>query len=290
MQVLGTDRPLLLWGAERAFQIQLLAGLGRLGMDVFSLTDGEEGKKLVDQIHPKNAAELQIPKDFEGILLWAPSTELFSNSALSPESLGEIQNVDQQTQNNPRIEKCILLLPQEAFKQKLSLSEENKSKFHFIYFPTLLGFGDKNIFDQLLVLFLDTRVQSNGLEGEFLSTFDAVSFVLSFLKLKNKTKSIWIEGTPISENAILTGFNEISNGGALSNLFGSLQYSYQKLRGKLPEFSHKKTQRPNEVPVALDIFPTVLTPWERFFRDSYRIYTQTQDSQLLLHFRPTKTP
>ncbi|MEZ4814652.1 MAG: hypothetical protein R3A80_05535 [Bdellovibrionota bacterium] len=290
MQVLGTDRPLLLWGAERAFQIQLLAGLGRLGMDVFSLTDGEEGKKLVDQIHPKNAAELQIPKDFEGILLWAPSTELFSNSALSPESLGEIQNVDQQTQNNPRIEKCILLLPQEAFKQKLSLSEENKSKFHFIYFPTLLGFGDKNIFDQLLVLFLDTTVKHTGLNGSFLSIFDAVSFVLSFLKLKDKAESIWIEGTPISETAIRMGFNEISNDSTLRNFLGLLQYSYKKIIKKLPALSYKETQRPTEVPLALEIFPTVLTPWERFFRDSYRIYTQTQDSQLLLHFRPTKTP
>src|SRR6187431_3025961 len=96
MKDLDTDQPLLLWGAERPFQLQLLAGLTRLGMDVMGLCENAEGKKLVDRLHPKSQEGLSIPSDFYGLILWAPKEELFSNSKLCAESLKDLEKIREQ--------------------------------------------------------------------------------------------------------------------------------------------------------------------------------------------------
>jgi len=288
MQVLGTNRPLLLWGAERPFQLQLLAGLGRLGMDVFALTNGGEGKKLVDTLHPKNSDSLEIPESFEGNVIWAPQNELFFNSELTEESKQELSNVLILCEFNPRIEKCFVLLPQNAFKyvEDTHLEKSLSSKAQFLYFPALLSFGDKNILDGFFDQLLDSGLRGDALDGEFLSIFDAVSMTLGFVKLKENQKKLWAKGVDISKDAIEKGFEEAAKAGAL----GALQNLFKRATGRRTQFSYQTAKLPEDIPLALDLFPTVLTPWDRFFRDSYRIYQQTQDSGLLLHFRPTKSP
>lgn len=288
MQVLGNNRPLLLWGAERPFQLQLLAGLGRLGMDVFALTNGGEGKKLVDTLHPKNSDSLEIPESFEGNLIWAPQDELFSNSELTKESQQELSNVLVLGEFNPRIEKCFILLPQNSFKyvESTHLEKSLSSKAQFLFFPTVLSFGDKNILDGYFNQLLDSGLRGDALEGEFLSIFDAISMSLGFIKLKENQKKLWVKGAGIPKESIEKGFEEAKTAG----LLGSLQNMLKQVVGKKTQFTYQNTQAPKDIPLALDLFPTVLTPWERFFRDSFRIYQQTQDSGLLLHFRPTKSP
>lgn len=288
MQVLGTNRSLLLWGAERPFQLQLLAGLGRLGMDVFALTNGGEGKKLVDTLHPKNSDTLEIPESFEGNVIWAPQNELFFNSELTEESKQELSNVLILCEFNPRIEKCFVLLPQNAlhYVESTHLDKGLSSKAQYLYFPTLLSFGDKNILDGFFNQLLDSGLRADALKGEFLSIFDAVSMSLGFFKLKDNQKQLWAKGVEITKDSIEKGFEEAARAGVL----GTLQNLFKQVAGKKTHFSYQNAELTKDIPLALDLFPTVLTPWERFFRDSYRIYQQTQDSGLLLHFRPTKSP
>lgn len=285
MQILGSKKPLLLWGAERPFQLQLLAALGRLGMDVFALTEGIEGKKLIDQIHPKNSDKLEIPDTFDGHVIWAPSIELFSNSKLSELSNKDLSAFLKATEENPKIEKCFLLLPQNSYSE-LSRLQNLSQKNHALFFPTLLSFGDKNVLDGLFNQLLDSGLREATLEGNFLSIFDAVSMSLALIQRQDSPAKLWAKGQSIPQESLLEGFAEVPKAG----LLGSIQNFIQKIAGHKNQFDFENTTRPAEIAEALDVFPTVLTPWERFFRDSYRIYQQTEDSGLLLHFRPTKSP
>lgn len=282
MRVLGTELPLLLWRAERPFQIQLLAALGRLGNSVTAIC-APEGKALVDQIYPKNYSELKIPNEFEGALIWAPETELFSNSQLSAETLSELESILELVKKESRIEKCYLLLPHSAHSQ-LKIPQE---KFKTIFFPTLVGFGDKNIFDKLLEQILSTGILGKELKGELLSVFDAISLSISYFKLEKAPVEVWVKGKEITTECLSNGFKEIE---IVGSSLRPLNFIFLKLFKKEALFEIQNTEKPANILEALDIFPTSLTPWERFFRDSYRIYTSTPDSTLLLHFRPTKTP
>lgn len=285
MQILDAKRPLLLWGAERPFQLQLLAGLGRLGMDVFALTNGPEGKKLIDQIHPKNSEKLEVPENFEGQLIWAPSDELFSNSTLSRASMDELQTLLKIVAENVRIEKCFFFLPQSSYSEFSELIVDN-NKAHALFFPPLLSFGDKNILDGILNQLLDSGIRATPVEGDFLSVFDAISMSLGLIQQKEKQTKLWAVGQPLMKKSIIDGFAEAPQAG----LLGSMQNIISKVLGEKNNYLFEHSTKPAGVIEALEVFPTVLTPWERFFRDSYRIYLQTEDSGLLLHFRPTKSP
>ena len=281
MHNLDTDRPLLLWGAERPFQLQLLAGLLRLGLDVLALEETSEGKTLIDRIHPKNKEGLQVLEDFEGLLLWAPSKELFFNAALSENSLLDFKKL--LGQKKASTQKIVALLPQIAFGQI--------EADHEIYFPALVGFGDENVFDKNLDLTLRSGITGDEIPTELLSIFDAVSFVLSAVKSKELPNRLWIQGSKIEKTSLEKGFKEITNQGALLNAIAPLSYYYQKMSGKIPQFKiHSVSKVPSQVILANDFFPTTLSTWERFLRDSYRIYKTTPDSEILLHFRPTKSP
>lgn len=282
MRILGTDVPLLLWGAERPFQIQLLAAMVRLGTNVTALC-APEGKVLVDQIYPKNYSELKIPNEFEGALIWAPETELFSNSELSPRTLTELHSLVEIVKTNSKINECFLLLPQAAYSQ----IEIPPSKFRAIYFPTVVGFGDKNIFDKLLDQVLKTGILGKGPEGELLSLFDAISLAVSYFKSEKAPSQVWASGQHISPDSLTTGFHEIE---IVGSALRPLHFVLLKLLRQEARFEIQNTKTPENVALAMDLFPTVLTSWERFFRDSYRIYVTTPESTLLLHFRPTKTP
>jgi hypothetical protein len=278
MQVLDTDKSFLIWGAERPFQIQLLAGMARLGLDVLALSENDEGKKLVDRIHPKNKLGLEIPDFFEGTILWAPTEELFSNSKLGKNSLEDLSKLNFARKKN--VQKLMLLLPQSVYGESFGSDFE-------MYFPTLVGFGDKNVFDKNLDLALRSGVKGSDLEGEFISLFDAASFVLSALKSKAVPKKLWVKGSKINKINFEKGLAEISS----MKLLTPISHFVQKISGKLPHFEHEESPFPStNVVIANEHFPTVLTPWERFFRDSYRIYKSTPDSELLLHFRPSKGP
>lgn len=280
MRVLGNDTPLLLWRAERPFQIQLLAALGRLGADVSALS-APEGKALVDQIHPKNYVALEVPMEFEGSLIWAPDTELFSNSKLSAKSLKELNEIAEIVKSDSRIKEGYLVLPHAAHSQV----KFDTKKLRILYVPTLVGFGDKNIFDKLFDQIQNTGIAGRSIDGELLSLFDAISLCISYLKLEKAPHEVWATGHSISTEALELGFEEVED-----SFLGPLKYIASKLLKKDARFLHQNTSKPENIEVTMEIFPTVLSPWERFFRDSYRIYQATPDSALLLHFRPTKTP
>jgi hypothetical protein len=162
---------------------------------------------------------------------------------------------------------------------------------HEIYFPALVGFGDENVFDKNLDLTLRSGITGDEIPTELLSIFDAVSFVLNAVKSKELPNRLWIQGSKIEKTSLEKGFKEITNQGALLNAIAPLSYYYQKMSGKIPQFKiHSVSKVPSQVTLANDFFPTTLSTWERFLRDSYRIYKTTPDSEILLHFRPTKSP
>lgn len=283
MKVLGNDEPILIWGAERAFQIQLLAALARVGSDVLGLISDPQGKKIVDQFHPKNTLGPEIPESFSGHLLWAPGKELFSNTPLHQESLNELSQLNSLRKNNSRIKNFFWLLPQAAHSQLPSELHQDK----ILFFPSLVGFGDQFVFETLLDEILKNGLWNTDIEGEFLSIFDAISFTLSFLKSTDKDLKIWANGHPLKPFQVNSGFAELKED---SPLFGFIKSSLSSLFQKKTKLSALSYDKPKEIPLALEVFPTVLTSWERFFRDSSRIYKSTQDEEVLLHFRPTQTP
>ncbi len=280
MKVLDNDSAYFLWGAERPFQIQLLAGLGRLGMDVLAASTTADGKKLVDQFYPKGKDSTEVPEDFQGTILWAAPTELFSNSTLSYDSMKELEGLIEMSTKH----KIFAMLPQSSYPETKSLFDgPNRNA---IYLPCVVGFGDQNVFEKTLAFAQETGNKTSQIQGEFLSTFDAVALVLSALKAPKLPTLLWVQGSTLEEKSIQDGLQEIEDSGAL----GSLQYLYKKMTGKTPHFAATQSLLPANVQLANEFFPTVLTPWARFFRDAYRIYKSTPDAGVLLHFRPGKTP
>lgn len=277
MEVLGNDEELLVWGADRPFQIQLIAAFDRLGNRALGLVENEDGKKKLDQFHPKNSLGLDIPSHFSGTLIWAPPSELFSNTPLSSDSLNEISKIKSAI-SDQKI-KCLWLIPHSA-QDQVDLSTPRHMT---LLMPALVGFGDAHVFDTLLEDNLGTNFLKHEITGEYLSIFDAVSFCLSMVRAPNTPSIIWAPGHSLKEEDLLHSLEELTQDKTFKKWI-------QKMSPIKKKFSQKTVPQTTNSTNALEVFPTTLTPWQRFLRDSFRIYNSTADSRVLLHFRPTKTP
>jgi hypothetical protein len=64
------------------------------------------------------------------------------------------------------------------------------------------------------------------------------------------------------------------------------------LMGKNKKWEIQETLKlkPQHIPSDKEVFPTLLTPWKRFLKESIRVYENTKDGNILLHFPPSRAP
>jgi len=277
------EESLLLWRADSPFVLQVLAALRRVGRDVATLVRDEAGLKKVSPMQPKTKIGAEIPSAFEGKILWAPEREIFSNSPLSQNSLEELKKLCAHGQP------LVIVSSQNSCEQ--ILHEVAPLPLHkVLFFPALVGFGDQNFFESLFENILDSHSFAELPQGAVMSLSDAVSYTLSTL-LNQKTKllpsKIWCEGVNVSAQDIEAGFADFGRVKTQSRIGKKIK----TLLGKNKEWTIAETrQAPIGIAKASEVFPSQLTPWKRFFRDSLRIYQNAPDGMLLLHFPPSRAP
>lgn len=276
LQVIDNEQPVVLWAAEEPFMFQLMAALRKMGKDVQPQARTEVGKARIMEVNPKVKVPEALPQNYKGVILWAPKKELFTDSPLDESSMVELQQIA--TQNTH----VVAALPQRAFAQVL-----NVARVKFLFFPTVVGFGDENLFENTLRNILKSKVVDPHGFPKAISIPDAVSFfatgamsLRNFEKLPNKT---WVEGIEPTLEDFSEGFNEAGTVRTIPSFVEKIISKFSKKSPAVPN-----AQPTAEVALAKDFFPVSLTPWKRFFRDSWRIYNAAPEGKPLLHFPPSR--
>jgi hypothetical protein len=277
---------LLVWAAEEAFSLQLLAALCRIGKDVQPLARTKEGHQKVSSLHPKvkiieKISDLET--DFkESKILWAPEKELFSNSPLSENSFNELETLVSLKK------KLIIASSHNSFQQLKTF--QSQTHLTVLYLPALVGFGDENFFESIFESILDSDSYTDLPSQNLLSLKDAASLILSLVLDKDKKfpTQIWCEGIPLFQNEIIEGLQDYKKINPQNVIVKKLRDFLGK--NKKWEIQEALLQKPQHIPSHKEIFPTLLTPWKRFFKESFRVYETTRDGNLLLHFPPSRAP
>jgi hypothetical protein len=277
---------LLIWAAEEAFPLQLLAALCRIGKTVQPLARDKEGHQKVSSIHPKvkiidKISDLETDLK-EGKILWAPEKELFSNTPLSKNSILELETLVSSKR------KFIIATSHNSYEQIKNF--ESKDCLTVLYLPALIGFGDQNFFESILESILDSSTYTDLPSQNLLSLKDAASLMLSLVLDKDKKfpSQIWCEGSTLAAAEVVEGLEDYKK---LSpqNIVAK---KFRDFLGKNKKWEIQNTLLPKPSHIANDkeVFPTLLTPWKRFFKESFRVYETTRDGNLLLHFPPSRAP
>ena len=273
---------LLIWAAEEAFSLQLLAALCRIGKSVQPLARNKDGHQRVSSIHPKVKIIEKISEIEEGKLIWAPEKELFSNSPLSTQSIEELEKLYSLKRE------LIVASSHNSLEQVKSLQSHKHIKV--IYFPALVGFGDQNFFESIFESILDSNSYADLPSQNIISLKDAASLMLSLVLDKDKKfpSEIWCEGTSLSPSEITEGLKDYKTVTPQNALIKKVK----DLMGKNKKWEIQETLKlkPQHIPSDKEVFPTLLTPWKRFFKESFRVYETTRDGNLLLHFPPSRAP
>jgi hypothetical protein len=277
---------LLVWAAEEAFSLQLLAALCRIGKAVQPLARSKEGHQKVSSLHPKvkiieKISDLE-PDFKEAKILWAPENELFSNSPLSKKSINEVETLISLKK------KLIIASSHNSFEQLKAF--QSQTHLTVLYLPALVGFGDENFFESIFESILDCDSYTDLPSQKLLSLKDAASLMLSLVLDKDKKfpTQIWCEGIPLFQNEIIEGLQDYKKVSPQNIIVKKLRDFLGK--NKKWEIQEPLLQKPQNIPSHKEIFPTLLTPWKRFFKESFRVYETTRDGNLLLHFPPSRAP
>ena len=273
---------LLIWAAEEAFSLQLLAALCRIGKTVQPLARNQEGLKKVSTVHPKVKTQESFAEFQEGKILWAPTRELFSNAPLSNTSTEELKTL--LSKKRP----LIIASSHNSFSQLKDFHSERHLKI--LYFPALMGFGDENFFESLLESILDSHSFADLPSQNMMALKDAISLMLSLVLDKSNQfpSQIWCEGNPLSPDEIIEGLSDFQKI-KVQNTFSK---KMRDLLGKNKkwEIQNPLHEKPQNLASHAEVFPTLLTPWKRFLKESIRVYENTKDGNILLHFPPSRAP
>lgn len=290
LEVVGEDKVILAYGAERPFLLQCLGAFMRLGRPAEPLCLSAEGLKSVSKLNPK-AIEVQSIHDtrvqeLKGTLLWAPESALFSNSALQESELEEISDICKNYNGS-----ILLCLPQSAFEVSHEMHSLAGKRALKIYFPPLVGFGDKNYYQSLLNSVFEASAFENPPNFPLLSLYDAIAIVVSAtqMKLKNINSDYWVKGQILSGTDIHNGFEEFKKL-STQNLKLWMKKRFQRDKFSFALFPTEKRPELDTLRDFQEDIPAGYTPWSRFLRDAFRIYQSTPSGELVLHFGPVKGP